>query len=923
MSDKEPVPGYELLEVLGEGGMATVFKARQRATGRICALKVLRQFDATVDRLERRLDRFLQEGDLLERLDHPNVVRILARGNDEAGTWLALEYVDGPSLEELLERQGGPLAPGVVLALLCEVAHALDHLSSRGVVHLDVKPPNIVITAGGAAKLCDFGIAQLKGMNDEVTRDRVISSEMPIGTIDYMAPEQVEGDAVDGRVDIFALGSTAYRCLAGMTPFTGETVFARLRELVERQPPPLPRSVPPSLGAFVFSLLSKEPDERPEAKQVVSSAESLARELLGGAGEGWARRALVEILARPRKPKPAADAPALVILSSDEMTIERPLAVGEGFVIGRSLADGQASTSIGMPWISRQHCRLELGGRGLVVTNLGSSNGTYVNGLKVRGHSSALLRPGDKLTLGKTVLDVALENAPPSLAAPLWKCLLCGIDLPNDAGSSDEATKIEERHLCARCRARMEEDRASGEKRAREAIAALGVSVSRRLELGGPILRFEAEGSVSRPGQPPRQRKLAAHALDLGPSAAKLYVERSKTALSLDHPGLLLAHAVRASEGVLVIVTDPVEARTASEIVLREGVLASETARRATVLLARAVSYARTQGVTSVAIRPGLVLLKPNGQARLMDVGLAPGLVEAGRSRVEMGRSMPSYEAPEAAGVREMTPRALVYSIAAVGHFLLTGEAPLELRSGGRRVTATPLRERNEVPPELARVLDRALQQEPEKRYASLEDLVTALDALAPPAPAVEAKPVLDPNRVTHVLQFPVEESTIIQEDTDLPDPRRTGRFPNPFATTTSKLDMRPGGPASPAPPAPPRKSAPSGGQQVASGAWRVPVDMPQRIQRFARDGATGVLTIRGGRASVRFELAAGKIVRADAPLALALGSLAACLSAKGAATTFEPGATLGGSGPRVELTIADALARARAAGAGPEGPKT
>ncbi len=453
----------------------------------------------------------------------------------------------------------------------------------------------------------------------------------------------------------------------------------------------------------------------------------------------------------------------------------------------------------------------------------------------------------------------------------------------------------------------MEEDRASGEKRAREAIAALGVSVLRRLELGGPILRFDAEGDVSRPGELPRHRKLAAHALDLGPSAARLYVEKSKTALSLDHPAILRAHAVRATEGELVIVTDPVEAKTASDVVLREGVLLPEHARRATLALARAVSYARTHGVTSIAVRPGLVLLKPGGQARLMDVGLAPGLVEAGRSRVEMGRSLPSYEAPEAAGVRETTPRAFVYSVAAVGHFLLTGEAPLELRSGGRRVAAAPLRERTGLPQELARVLDRALDHDPEKRFADLDALAQELDALAPPAPVAEPVPAPDVNRVTHVLRFPQEELATT-EVADVPDPRRTGRFPNPFPAPN--VEVKPGTTQ-------PRRE----GVTVSSGAWRVPVDVPQRLERIARTGGTGVLSIRGGRSSVRFQLERGRIVRADAPIALAIGSLAACLNAKGAATTFEPGATLGGTWPRLDVSIADALARARAQGQAPEGP--
>src|SRR5205823_14012135 len=132
------------------------------------------------------------------------------------------------------------------------------------VVHRAVNPANVVITGGGAVKLLDFGIARSKGVDETAeTAERIYSSGMPIGTIDYMAPEQIEGEPTSERVDVFALGSTAYRCLAGMTPFTGETVFARLRELVEREPPPLPRGVPAKLATLVLDMLSKKPARRP------------------------------------------------------------------------------------------------------------------------------------------------------------------------------------------------------------------------------------------------------------------------------------------------------------------------------------------------------------------------------------------------------------------------------------------------------------------------------------------------------------------------------------------------------------------------------------------------------------------------------------------------------------------------------------
>ncbi len=726
----EPIPGYELLELLGEGGMATVFKARDRVSGHLCALKVLREYETLEEgRAQRRLERFLKERELLEKLDHPNVVKAiecsetLSRSPDGGrAAWLALEYVEGATVEELLEREGGPLSVDVVLALVVEVARALAHLASRGVVHRDVKPGNLVVTTGGNVRLVDFGIACLIDGTERNSDEAPLAAaqDLPIGTIDYMAPEQVEGDAVDERADLFALGSTAYRCLAGMSPFTGDTVFARLRELVERQPPPLPRHVPRAFAALVLQLLSKDPAARPDANELHAALEGIIDER--GLAGSWGRTALSELVARGRRPRPAVSTPVVCVLHSTEKTIERNLLVGEGYVIGRSLQDGQAASSIGKPWISRHHCRIELGERGLVVTDLGSANGTSVNQLRLEPSSSALLRPGDTLTLGKTTFTVALENAPQSMVRPAWRCLLCGVELAPDAASNDEATGIEERHLCARCRGRIEEDRSAAEQRAREAIADLGVAVTKRYALGGPILRFEV---VTADG-----KRRAAHALDLGPAAARRYVELSKRALDLDDPGILRARALRETRGVLVALTDPIDGKPASEVVLRDGPLASPQAQGAAAVLARAFAHARAKGVTSLAIRPSLVLLGEKG-VKTLDVGLAPGLVEAGRSRVELGRSVPCYDAPEAQGVRESSPRATVFSVAAVAHFLLTGEPPVELRSRGRRVRGVALATRREVPGDLARILDAALSDDPAARPESPLDLARALEALA------------------------------------------------------------------------------------------------------------------------------------------------------------------------------------------------
>src|SRR5262249_46598916 len=157
------------------------------------------------------------------------------------------------------------------------------------------------------------------------------------------------------------------------------------------------------------------------------------------------------------------------------------------------------------------------------------------------------------------------------------------IELLFDVVLNDDATGVEERHLCARCRSRIEEDRSAAEERARDALGSLGATATKRFELGGPILRFEV---ATRDG-----KRWAAHAVALGPTAARRYVELSKRALDLDHPGILKARAVREAKGVLIVLTDAIVGRPAAEVVLRDGPLGPDEARAATVVLCQAMAH--------------------------------------------------------------------------------------------------------------------------------------------------------------------------------------------------------------------------------------------------------------------------------------------------------------------------------------------
>jgi serine/threonine-protein kinase len=255
---------YRLLEPLGRGGMASVFKAER--DGEVCALK--RPLYAYLDEPE-FLERFLREADIGRTLHHPNVIRILERGEVEGVPYLAMELLPGETLQARIERQGA-LPPREAAAVVVQIAEALDYAHSKGVVHRDLKPSNVMLLADGTTKVMDFGIARARRFEGLTVTGAFL------GSPDYIAPEAIEGGKTDARSDLYSLGVTFYEALTGRRPFSGDTPFAVLRmHLTETPAPPssLLPDVPPELERMVLRLLSKDPADR------ISSAEDLVREL--------------------------------------------------------------------------------------------------------------------------------------------------------------------------------------------------------------------------------------------------------------------------------------------------------------------------------------------------------------------------------------------------------------------------------------------------------------------------------------------------------------------------------------------------------------------------------------------------------------------------------------------------------------------
>jgi class 3 adenylate cyclase/pimeloyl-ACP methyl ester carboxylesterase/predicted Ser/Thr protein kinase len=246
--------GYEIEDVAGRGGMGIVYRARDQALERLVALKVIAPELAQDSRFR---ERFLREVRLAASLEHPHILPVYATGNEEGQLYLAMRYVEGDDLGQLV-RQGW-LDSDSALTILAQVASALDAAHARGLVHRDVKPGNILLDAARQAYLCDFGLARPTA-GSALTR----TGEL-LGTPDYLAPEQIRAELLDGRTDQYALACILYQCLAGETPFPHESDLQLMWAHMYEEPPSASErrpQLPARLDLVLARAMAKEPEER-------------------------------------------------------------------------------------------------------------------------------------------------------------------------------------------------------------------------------------------------------------------------------------------------------------------------------------------------------------------------------------------------------------------------------------------------------------------------------------------------------------------------------------------------------------------------------------------------------------------------------------------------------------------------------------
>ncbi len=257
---------YEIISLLGEGGMATVYRARQESVDRDVAVKVIRS--ALVES-QSFIDRFKREAKTVASLSHPHILKVFDYGQHEDIVYLVMEQMTGGSLTDLIQK--GPLSMSMTTRMVEQIAGALDYAHRRGIIHRDLKPQNVLLDEDQNAFLTDFGIAKLL----DSAAGGLTQSGAVVGTPSYMSPEQWKGGVVDARADIYSLGVMLFEMLAGSVPFSADTPFGMMHKHVYELPP-MVRSTKPDLPPYVDEVLetalAKEPDARYGSATALSDA---------------------------------------------------------------------------------------------------------------------------------------------------------------------------------------------------------------------------------------------------------------------------------------------------------------------------------------------------------------------------------------------------------------------------------------------------------------------------------------------------------------------------------------------------------------------------------------------------------------------------------------------------------------------------
>ncbi len=430
MSDQnagQVIGDYQLQELLGEGGMGSVYRAIDIQLQRPVALKLMHP---EIGRQEKFRQRFVQEARAIAALDHPNIVKVFSFHAEQGLLYLIMEYVATGSLRSYLNRmyrESKFVSLLEAVALIRQIASALDYAHQQGMVHRDIKPDNVLLklaTSTGMgdtnfnALLTDFGLVKM-------AENAILQTQgnHPMGTLPYMSPEQIRGDEVDGRTDLYALGVMMYELIVGKLPFMPRNIL-EAAEMHIKTPPPSPSSVragiAPELEAIIMKALAKEVNDRyktgrdlifalqrldlsENGKVTILDTQARASDQLDSLG--------TYLASMPGMPQGVNVAiPQLGALSSDELVIVKEGVAPERYKLSKqSLTIGREDQDITLPStrISRLHARIDKqSNNNYTITDLGSTNGTFLDGAKLLANVPEKLAAGQVVSIGEYRLSL-------------------------------------------------------------------------------------------------------------------------------------------------------------------------------------------------------------------------------------------------------------------------------------------------------------------------------------------------------------------------------------------------------------------------------------------------------------------------------------------------------------------------------------
>jgi tRNA A-37 threonylcarbamoyl transferase component Bud32 len=392
----------QIVEEIGHGGMAVIYKAYQESLDRHVAIKVLLMEHALPDFVER----FSREARAVARLSHPNILPIYDFGHEEGLSYIVMKYAPAGTLKG---RMGKPMALEEAARFVSQIAAALDHAHARGVLHRDVKPGNVLLDEGDWVLLADFGLAKLL-MSGSV---QLTASGVGVGTPAYMSPEQVQGIEVDARTDVYSLGVLLYEMVTGDVPFKADTPMAvALKHITD--PLPSLHSIKPDLPLAVERVVVKAMAKGREERY--QSAGEMAQALLQALAERPSLPSLAQRLPGPElAPTPPVGEPGIATQQAPAVGVQ--LLVTSGQIAGREFAlagemriGRNRDNDIILPdrQVSGHHAHIAVSDEEAILKDADSRNGTYVNGRRIGAPHH--LQDGDRIRVGQTELLFIREH---------------------------------------------------------------------------------------------------------------------------------------------------------------------------------------------------------------------------------------------------------------------------------------------------------------------------------------------------------------------------------------------------------------------------------------------------------------------------------------------------------------------------------